>query len=136
MAIERSAYSCPWSATTIRDCLLTAHFITWGMVDDQNKIVGFAIVSNVMDEAEILSMAITPVYQNNGLGQIFLDFILKKLQKRHIENIYLEVRASNKIAQSIYHKKGFEQIDLRKGYYKIANSHEREDALVLNLRLN
>ena len=47
-----------------------------------------------------------------------------------VRHIILEVRASNKIAQRLYQQWQFEQISLRKNYYRTQTS-QREDALIL-----
>ena len=44
----------------------------------------------------------------------------------------LEVRRSNETAISLYHKAGFQDIAVRRGYYR----DNREDAILMNKDLN
>ncbi len=57
--------------------------------------------------------------------------IIEIAQARELSKVFLEVRASNAIAQSLYHKWGFEKISIRKQYYRASQeAGKREDAWV------
>ena len=47
-----------------------------------------------------------------------------------VQRFFLEVRASNVAAHSLYQKWQFKQISIRKNYYR-TQAIEREDALVM-----
>ena len=51
-------------------------------------------------------------------------------RQRGAEEVFLEVRADNDSAQNLYRSLGFEQLAVRKGYYKGG-----VDALVMRLAL-
>ena len=72
-------------------------------------------------------------YRNNGIGQALIKLIINDARIRNSQDIILEVRSTNIIAQALYSKLGFEKIGVRKGYYDSENG--REDALVLRLKL-
>ena len=54
---------------------------------------------------------------------------LRRLRAHAVEEVYLEVRVSNREAQELYLTAGFREIGQRTGYYR----NPREDALVLRL---
>ena len=72
-------------------------------------------------------------YRNNGIGQALIELTINDARIRNSQDIILEVRSKNHIAQALYSKLGFEKIGIRKGYYDSENG--REDAFVLRLKL-
>ncbi|MCG2973902.1 ribosomal protein S18-alanine N-acetyltransferase, partial [Escherichia coli] len=82
----------------------------------QNKLAGFCILQPVLDEANLLLMAIEPRQQGRGLGFDLLDASINLLSNQPVQ-IFLEVRESNAAAIRLYEKSGFHQIDLRRNYY-------------------
>ncbi|MBM7635252.1 ribosomal protein S18-alanine N-acetyltransferase [Streptococcus saliviloxodontae] len=96
-------------------------------VSDRDEIVGFLAIQNLVGELEITNIAVLRAYQ----GQGYADKLMQHLAERN-ETIFLEVRASNKAAQALYQKHGFEVIGQRKDYY-----HEpKEDALLMQRKGN
>lgn len=83
------------------------------------------------DEAEILSFAVSPQYQDKGIGQIIFDFFVNSCTSRRIHTIWLEVRKSNTQAQGFYSKNGFQISYSRKNYYQ----NPVEDAFVMKVNL-
>ena len=79
-------------------------------------------------EAHILNLCVSPVDQHKGLGRRLLRHLLEVAGERRTETVFLEVRASNKFANSLYQSEGFNEIGRRNGYYPAEN--RREDALV------
>ena len=93
------------------------------------KTLGFAAFRRVIDEAELMNMAVDPAYQRQGVGRELLAEGRRRLLEQGVGHIYLEVRASNLPAQRFYCSAGFGQHSRRKDYY----NDPREDALVLVL---
>jgi ribosomal-protein-alanine N-acetyltransferase len=136
MAIEKSSYPQPWSASVMRDSLLSAHSRVWGIFvsnkDKELKLIGFGVITVIFDEAEILSMTIEQNYQRNGYGRKLLNFLTRKATKAGAEKVFLEVRVTNIGAISLYKSVGFKEISLRKKYYKLENN-QFEDAYIFQL---
>ena len=136
MAIEKSSYPQPWSASVMRDSLLSAHSRVWGIFLPENhktlKLIGFGVITVIFDEAEILSMTIEHDYQRQGFGRKLLNFLTRKAKKAGAEKIFLEVRVSNIGAISLYKSVGFKEVSLRKKYYKLDNN-QFEDAYIFEL---
>jgi len=76
----------------------------------------FTLSRAIMDEEELLLIAVHPDYRRNGLGQILLSRLFMQSKLRGCRNIFLEVRENNS-AQILYKKMQFIQIGERKDYY-------------------
>lgn len=87
------------------------------VVLNNNKAIAFLITSNLFEEAEILSIAVSKKYQGLGVSKLLLDDFIKYSKLNGIEKIFLEVKENNKIAISLYTKFGFKKISQRKQYY-------------------
>lgn len=103
------------------------------------KIIGFALVrllignSNTsFGSSEILNIAVRNSLQNKGIGQMIFNEILRELESKNIEEIWLEVRQSNSNAIKFYQKNGFDFQFERKNYY----TNPAESACVFRRLLN
>ena len=85
----------------------------------------------VVDEAEILKLSVAEFARNRGLGFQLLDFSVKYCSTRGVKNCFLELRASNEVAQRLYEKRGFVTGGTRKDYYE----GPVEDAILMQLGL-
>ena len=126
--IERRSYDFPWSHGVFRDCLLAgyASFV----LERDNEIVGYCILSVAAGEAHILNLCVDPGYRKLGYGNQLLDQALDYAQAEDVEQVFLEVRPSNAAAVALYRKKGFRQIAERPAYYRAHNGQGKEDAAV------
>ena len=124
--IERSVQSHPWTLKQFQDAV-TAYQST--VIEVQGQVAGFCILQPVLDEANLLLMAIDPAQQGQGLGYQLLEASVVMLKNNPVQ-IFLEVRESNQAAIKLYEKSGFHQIDLRKNYYPNANG-SREHAIIM-----
>ncbi|MGB0506761.1 MAG: ribosomal protein S18-alanine N-acetyltransferase [Pikeienuella sp.] len=118
-------HSRPWSAEEITSLSDTAHLV---LAEETN---GFALFSAVGDEAELLTIAISPSVQGKGHGQVLLTKTIAAACKQGVRKMFLEVAADNTSALALYAKFGFEEIGRRKAYYKRSNG-PRVDALILS----
>lgn len=92
-------------------------------------VVGFAGIWMMADEAHITSIAVRNDYLGWGVGELLLLSIIDLAIELNSRLLTLEVRRSNTIAQSLYHKYGFAQVGVRRGYY----SDNHEDGLLLSI---
>ncbi len=99
--------------------------------EDETGLAGYVLGRVVVDQAEILSIAIVPGRRRQGLGRQLLDGVLAAMMQRGAGTVWLEVRASNEAAQAMYQSAGFSAAGLRRGYYR----QPPEDALVLRREL-
>jgi ribosomal-protein-alanine N-acetyltransferase len=89
--------------------------------------LGFALVRSVLDECELLLLAVDPAWRGRGVGEALLRDSLRTARRRGITSMNLEVRASNN-AVYLYEKTGFEYVHRRPGYYR-GNDGQLYDAL-------
>jgi [ribosomal protein S18]-alanine N-acetyltransferase len=125
-AIERLVQTHPWSKQQFQESLASYQCTVY---EQANQVVGFCILQPVLDEANLLLMAIHPSQQGKGLGYTLLDDSIQQLKNNPIQ-IFLEVRESNSAAIRLYEKTGFHQIDLRKNYYPNPDG-SREHAVIM-----
>ena len=117
----------PWTRETFETCF-KMHCQVWGWVSDQ-QVIGFIVVLSQMHIGHILNLAILPAYQHQGLGYQLLQHVMTTLSTQGVQNIYLEVRASNEHAILLYKKAHFHYSGLRKAYYPLLGG-QYEDALL------
>lgn len=130
--IEGKNYNFPWNEGVFKDCLKSANYSCW-VCEELNVIVGYSIVSIMAGEAHIMNICVDPAVQKQGVGSRLLENMIE-IATPKAETIFLEVRPSNKGAISLYEKRGFNEIGIRKGYYPAENGY-REDAVMLALEL-
>lgn len=121
----------PWSKKMLQDCLAMPYKNL--VLTDAGKVIGFAILSIVLDECELLNIAITTSRRRQGLGRLLLQRVLDIAKQREVHCCYLEVRESNTVAQKLYQQLGFQVMNIRKEYYPAQTG--RENAVVLSCEL-
>lgn len=124
--IEKLVQSHPWSTKQFQDAVGSYQCT---VIEQAGQVVGFCILQPVLDEANLLLMAIHPNQQGKGLGYQLLEQSITLLKNQPVQ-IFLEVRESNQAAIALYEKSGFHQIDLRKNYYPCPKGG-REHAIIM-----
>ncbi|WOE33002.1 MULTISPECIES: ribosomal protein S18-alanine N-acetyltransferase [unclassified Acinetobacter] len=125
-AIENRVQSHPWRATQFEEAVDSYQATVFEI---QGQVIGFCILQPVLDEANLLLMAIDPQFQGQGYGFQLLEQSIQMLDNQPVQ-IFLEVRESNLAAIALYEKNGFHQIDLRKNYYPHHHG-TREHAIIM-----
>jgi len=131
LAIETQAYPHPWSRRVFEDCLAGAYLCS--VLQQQDKIFGYAIISIAVGESHLLNICVDPKHQQIGVGRYMMQQLFQTARAENAESMLLEVRPSNKKAIRLYESLGFNKIGLRKAYYPATQG--REDALVYLLEL-
>ena len=99
----------------------------WLVADDNGRVAGYVGSQTVMDETDMMNVAVHPDYRKQGIATTLIVGLVEELRKKGSHCLTLEVRASNENAISLYRKLDFQQIGLRKNYYH----NPKEDALIL-----
>lgn len=129
--VERAAYDFPWSHGIFRDCLLAGYYSL--VLDVANVVSGYAIMSIAAGEAHILNLCVDPAVRRLGYGRRLLNALLCRAEDAEVDQVFLEVRPTNRAALNLYTSLGFERVGIRPGYYQAIDG--REDAVVLALKL-
>jgi ribosomal-protein-alanine N-acetyltransferase len=130
VAIERRCFSDPWTETSFREALDSPW--SFGLVAHTgHAIAGYLIGREVAGTGEVLNLAVSPDSRRHGVARALLRAALVLLRKRQVDEVFLEVRESNRSAQALYLSSGFRPVGQRSAYYR----NPKEDALVLWLAL-
>ncbi len=131
MEIEKEAFSDPWTIDMFYSELYNTFSHLWGVKDISGRLIGYICFWRVVDEAHILNLAVHKLYRRKRIASRILLLSIDYWKKEGIKTVLLEVRRSNKAAQELYKKYGFNVIVSRPKYYK----NPVEDALVMALDL-
>ena len=121
-----------WTMQNLQSALASGWLVTAAVAD--GDIVGCAVVMQVIDEAELLEIAIDPVHQGRGFGKALLAEVMTAARARAVRVMHLEVRIGNTRALTMYEKAGFRRVGLRRGYYPALTG--REDAVLMDAGLS
>lgn len=97
-------------------------------VDRDGSVAGFCLCLLLPPQAELESIAVAPERQRRGTARGLLAHLLAELKEQSVTEVMLEVRASNKTAQTFYAAMGFAVSGRRRAYY----ADPEEDALLLS----
>jgi len=125
VAIEREAFSTPWSEDTFCSLFQRSHWVLLVLEGPQGVVSGYAVLGCVMEQGELANIAIRKEDRGRGLGGILLDRVLEEGATRGVHQIFLEVRISNAGAAALYRSRGFQEIGIRKDYYEEPREHAR-----------
>jgi [ribosomal protein S18]-alanine N-acetyltransferase len=130
VAIERRCFSDPWSEPSFREALGSEW--TFGLVAETGRgLAGYLIGREAAGSGEVLNLAVPPEFRRRGIGGMLLEAGLAVFRRRRANEVFLEVRESNRSAQALYLARGFRAVGQRASYYR----NPKEDALVLRLPL-
>ncbi len=124
-AIERAAFTDPWSARDFHECV--ASDVVFLVATASDGVAGYVIAQDAADEGEILNLAVAPARQRGGIGRALVEQVLGMLAGRGARRVFLEVREANTAARALYAALGFQEVGRRPRYYR----RPVEDAIVL-----
>lgn len=131
------AYGEAWTRRQVADILLFDSTF-YCLLDEDGQVpaegksaAGFTLSRRLLDEEELLLIAVIPDARRKGLGKKLIDTLVSKARDNDIARIFLEMRAGNP-AESLYRSAGFEAIGRRPNYYRGADGG-RIDALTFSL---
>lgn len=129
-ALEACCFSDPWSLRSIQSELENPLSI-WLVALDGDCVIGYIGSQRVLEEADIMNLAVAPQRRRCGLGRALLEALLAALSDAGVCTVALEVRVSNTAALELYQTMGFAAVGRRPRYYR----HPAEDALILKKQL-
>lgn len=126
LAIERDSFPRPWNRDHFLDELKSAHAFPMVAVAGDGSVIGYIFPRLLLDEGEILNVAVRRAYCGRGVGRRLVQRIIADCRKRGAAFVSLEVRCSNAAAIRLYRRLGFVGTGKRRRYYE--NS---EDAILM-----
>lgn len=129
--IERLSFATPWPPYAFEQELtgnrLARYVVARSGVGGVDRIVGFAGIWLMVDEAHVTTFGVHPDWRRRGVGRRLLLSLLELARVMRAARMTLEVRVSNRAAQALYAGFGFNVAGERRGYY----TDDGEDALVM-----
>ena len=114
-----------WGADAIDlQLALTGSF---GLIDGRG---GMLLGRVVVDEAEVLTLAVGPGVRRLGIATALLSTARAEIAARSGRAMFLEVSVGNLAAQALYRRFGFVEVGRRQRYYA-----DSSDALVLRMKI-
>ncbi|MGL4438852.1 MAG: GNAT family N-acetyltransferase, partial [Bosea sp. (in: a-proteobacteria)] len=106
---------------------------TWAQLayaDDREAVAGFSLIRLVLNQAELLLVAVRRDCRGTGVGQALMNDAMALARRQGAEEMFLEVRDGNASALGLYRSHGFAVVGHRRGYYSGAMT-ERFDAITM-----
>jgi ribosomal-protein-alanine N-acetyltransferase len=128
--LEKLCFRDPWSEKSVAS-ELNNPLSLWLVALEDGGVVGYVGSQTVMDETDMMNVAVHPDHRRKGIGQQLIDELVRRLEKQGSVSLTLEVRAYNEPAKQMYEKLGFAIAGRRPNYYR----NPKEDALILRKML-
>lgn len=117
----------PWSATSMRTILRMPGIHSYALWDGGVAPVGLLIGRETADEAEILTVCVSPSARRKGFARDLFTAFIEDIPSK--TRLVLEVAVDNRNAIELYKSLGFQEVGRRPNYY--GGGRIRVDALIL-----
>lgn len=128
--LELRAFSDPWSLKSVEGTLCQKDYINLG-VWREGKLLGYLFFSCILDEGEIIRIAVEPDERRRGIAESLFRTLREECLEKGIFKWMLDVRSGNEAALACYRKIGFSEDGRRKAFYK----EPVEDAILMSCKL-
>lgn len=128
--LEKASFAVPWSKSGFL-FELRSEYADFLLACEGERLLGFAIAHLAGDDSELFNIAVAESERGKGIASALIDECVRLAKKRGASRMLLEVRASNKPARSLYLKKGFQVLGVRRSYYELPT----EDAVMMEREL-
>lgn len=128
-----AGFATPWSAAEIAG-LFDGPGV-YGFLVVEAEPVGMILCRVVLDEAEVLTVAVSPALRRRGLGRMLVAAAMDSARQAGAAAMFLEVAVDNAEAIALYDSLDFRRAGLRRAYYD-RGLLGRVDALVMRRNLN
>ena len=128
----KSDYDDFWSKEALEQELLNENRIyILAKNENTNEILGFAGISVIFNEAELMNIVVKKDKRKHGIGKALLEKIINICIENNIEVVKLEVNENNISARNLYKSCGFIQTGKRERYY-----NNKDAAILFDLKIN
>ena len=114
--IEKRVFTDAWSECIFEEALMFPNQIFFVLTED-GRLVGYCGLMTVLDEGQIMNIAVEEDCRRKGYGRLLIKEMLKYGEQHGISLYTLEVRESNAAARKMYEGFGFRETGRRKNYY-------------------
>ncbi len=126
--VEHLSFAIPWSEAAFQHEVTGNPFSRYYVLtDDADRVLAYAGMWIVIDEAHVTNIAVLPELRGHGWGKKLMQKLVEEADACGVLFMTLEVRVSNVVAQNLYSQFGFKYQTIRSAYY----SDNHEDAMVL-----
>ena len=127
--LDQKSFTLPWPERSFRFELADNPASRCWVAELDGKVVGMIVAWLIVDEVHVATLATHPDFRRQGVGTKLLAHTLRALLAEGARSSFLEVRASNRAAQDMYRKFGYEATGRRRRYYR----DNDEDAILMTL---
>ena len=124
--LERLCFRDPWSENSVAS-EVTNPLSCWLVAQEDGTVLGYIGSQTVLDESDMMNVGVHPDHRRRGIARALVNALVEALAARESRCLTLEVRESNEGAIALYGSLGFQQVGLRKNYYR----NPKENALIL-----
>jgi len=129
--LKRAPEAADWSEDSLREFFF--HYGSSFLVACKGpEIQGFICGRRIIDEVEILNLAVRPEVRRKGIANRLVREFLEQIARHGVRMVHLEVRESNQGAIGLYASNGFRVTGRRRGYYR----DPKEDAILMARDVN
>jgi [ribosomal protein S18]-alanine N-acetyltransferase len=130
LRVESVSFPLPWSRNHFLSELRSPLSFPLVAESGEGIILGYACPMLVLDEGQILNVAVGPDHRGQGIGRLILDEVIREFRELGATFVALEVRPSNAAAISLYTRCGFIVTGRRRAYYE-----NGEDAILMEYEI-
>jgi len=129
--LNRAVFAECWSRTSLFSAIESGYDLL--LCESEAELVGYLLSLTILDEVQIMQIAVLPDYRRLGLASRMTDSFVAA--QPGIVSIMLEVRLSNHAARACYAHLGFKEVGYRKNYYAPDAAGNREDAVLMTKKV-
>jgi ribosomal-protein-alanine N-acetyltransferase len=124
VALEQAIFPSPWSRKAFEYESRSRRLLKVVAVE-QDRVVGYLVVWGG-ECAHVANLAVAPGSRRRGIGSLLMTRAEEFAVCSGAELVVLEARRSNTAAHAFYSELGYDELDVRLGYYE-----NGEDAIVM-----
>ena len=95
------------------------------------RILGCAAFNNAAGQGFISKVMVAPDFRRRGVAKSLMEQMSLRAKEKGMFELTLEVRASNVAAIALYNALGFENLGIRRNFYRLP----KEDAVIMTKQL-
>ena len=115
--LEKLIFDDPWDASAISQMCESETQRVYALIQEDGRVAAYCCCQVVLDEGEILRIAVEPTMRRMGIGRSVLIKTIDAMRQESCNSVFLEVREDNLPAINLYKSFGFEDLYKRKDYY-------------------